>query len=138
MLLKENKNINFKGNIEAREVPDGVVDVLVCDGFTGNIILKYTEGLGLSIFRMLKEEMMKSFTTKLGAMLLKPGLMGFKSKMDYAEYGGAPLLGIDGGIIKAHGSSNAKAIKNAILQGKRFLDNDVLNKIRSSILNNKE
>ncbi|MBE3102417.1 MAG: phosphate acyltransferase PlsX [Firmicutes bacterium] len=132
-LLKEMKNINFVGNTEAREVPSGVVDVLVCDGFTGNIVLKYTEGLTLSLFGMLKEEMTKTTVRKLGAMMLKSGLRGFKNKMDYAETGGAPLLGINGGIIKAHGSSNARAIKNAIRQGKTFLENGVLESIQGSI-----
>lgn len=137
-LLRESKHITFAGNIEAREVPKGVVDVLVCDGFTGNILLKYTEGLGLSLFSLLKEELTKTFTRKLGALLLKPGLKNFKKLMDYAEQGGAPLLGINGGIIKAHGSSNAKAIKNAIRQGKLFRDNEVLQKIKGSVVDNKE
>lgn len=132
-LLKEMKNINFIGNVEARDVPEGAADVLVCDGFTGNIVLKYTEGLALSLFGMLKEEMTKTMLRKLGAAILKPGLREFKHKMDYAETGGAPLLGINGGIIKAHGSSNARAIKNAIRQGKMFLENGVLDSIRSSI-----
>jgi len=136
-LLKESEQITFAGNIEARDVPKGVVDVLVCDGFTGNILLKYTEGLGLSIFGMLKEELTRTFTRKIGALLLKPGLRNFKKLMDYSEHGGAPLLGINGGIIKAHGSSNAKAIKNAIRQGKLFRDNDVLQKIKRSITDNK-
>ena len=137
-LLRESKHITFAGNIEAREVPKGVVDVLVCDGFTGNILLKYTEGLGLSLFSLLKEELTKTYTRKLGALLLKPGLKNFKKLMDYAEQGGAPLLGINGGIIKAHGSSNAKAIKNAIRQGKLFRDNEVLQKIKGSVVDNKE
>ncbi len=132
-LLKEAKGINFTGNIEARDIPEGLVDVLVCDGFTGNILLKYTEGLALSLFAMLKEELIKTPVRKLGAMLLKPGLRGFKNKLDYSEYGGAPLLGINGGIIKAHGSSNARAIQNAIRQGKVFLDNEVLKSIRASM-----
>ncbi|HOB20550.1 MAG TPA: phosphate acyltransferase PlsX [Candidatus Atribacteria bacterium] len=132
-ILKDLKRINFVGNIEARDVPAGVVDVLVCDGFTGNIVLKYTEGLAVNLFGMIKEELMKTTIRKIGAMLIKPGLSGFKQKMDYAETGGAPLLGINGGIIKAHGSSNAKAIKNAIRQGKLFLDNKVLSSISSII-----
>ncbi len=132
-ILKEQKFINFVGNVEAREVPAGVVDVLVCDGFTGNIVLKYTEGLAVNLFGMIKEELVKTTIRKIGAMLIKPGLSGFKRKMDYTETGGALLLGINGGIIKAHGSSNAKAIKNAIRQGKLFLDNKVLSSISDII-----
>jgi glycerol-3-phosphate acyltransferase PlsX len=132
-LLKEMKNINFAGNVEARDVPEGVVDIIVCDGFTGNIVLKYTEGLATSLFGMLKDEMMKTTRSKLGALLMKPGLRKFKKLMDYTEVGGAPLLGINGGIIKAHGSSNATAIKNAIRQGKLFLENGVLDSIRGAV-----
>jgi glycerol-3-phosphate acyltransferase PlsX len=132
-MLKETKGINFVGNVEPREMPKGAADILVCDGFTGNVILKLTEGLAVSLFGMLKEEMMKSVTTKLGALLLKPSFKGFKKKMDYTEHGGAPLLGVNGGIIKAHGSSNARAIMNAIRQGKLYLDNGVLSSIRDSI-----
>ena len=132
-LLREMKNINFAGNVEAREVPAGAVDILICDGFTGNIVLKYTEGLALNLFGMLKEEMMRTAMSKLGALMLKPGLRKFKKMMDYAEIGGAPLLGINGGIIKAHGSSNATAIKNAIRQGKLFLENGVLDSIKSAV-----
>jgi glycerol-3-phosphate acyltransferase PlsX len=132
-LLKEMKHINFAGNVEARDVPEGVVDILVCDGFTGNIVLKYTEGLATTLFGMLKDEMMKTTRSKLGALLLKPGLRKFKKIMDYSEVGGAPLLGINGGIIKAHGSSNATAIKNAIRQGKLYLENGVLESIRGAV-----
>lgn len=131
--LKKIDTINFKGNIEARDITAGAVDIIVCDGFTGNIVLKYTEGLAYNLFSMLKEQMTKTLTRKLGALLIKPGLKGFKSKLDYTETGGAPLLGINGGIIKAHGSSNANAIKNAIRQGKLFLDNQVLESIKNSI-----
>ncbi len=133
-LLKEQKNINFVGNIEARDIPTGVVDIVVCDGFTGNIILKLIEGLASSLFGIMKEEFTKGFIPKMGALLLKPSLKGLKDSMDYAEHGGAPLLGINGGIIKAHGSSDARAIKNAIRQGKLFIDQKVLENIRSSIL----
>lgn len=132
-LLSKSSLINFYGNVEARDIPEGLVDILVCDGFVGNIILKLTEGLAYSIFSALKEEFLKSPVTKLGALLLKPGLRNFKSKLDYTEYGGAPLLGVKGGVIKAHGSSDAKAIKNAIKQAKAFVENDVLKLIEESI-----
>lgn len=137
-LMIETKDINFVGNIEAREVPEGVVDILVCDGFTGNIVLKYTEGFAHSIFSMLKESMMKSTRSKLGALLLKPSLVSLKKGLDSNEIGGAPLLGINGGIIKAHGSSNATAIKNAIRQGKLYAENDVLRQIKSILTTNLE
>lgn len=138
-LLARDSHINFHGNLEARDIPEGLVDIIVCDGFTGNIILKLTEGLASSIFATLKEEFTKNFITKMGALLLKPSLGEFKNSLDYAEHGGAPLLGINGGVIKAHGSSDARAIKNAIRQGKLFIDRQVLDSIKSNILEgNKE
>ncbi|MFA5524768.1 MAG: phosphate acyltransferase PlsX [Tissierellales bacterium] len=131
--LLKNTNINFTGNVEARDIPEGVTDVIVCDGFVGNIILKLTEGLAMSIFSMLKEEFMSSFKSKIGALLLKSSFKKFKSRLDYTEYGGAPLLGTRGIIIKAHGSSDSKAIKNAIKQAIVFTENNVIEKIASEI-----
>lgn len=132
-LLENTPNINFYGNIEGRDIPNGDVDVLVCDGFVGNIVLKLTEGLGINILSMLKETFMKSTISKLGALLLKSGLMEFKKNMDYSEYGGAPLLGVKGAVIKAHGSSNDVAIKNAIRQAKQFVENKVIENIEENI-----
>lgn len=132
-LLKES-DINFIGNVEAREIPNGVADVLVCDGFTGNIVLKLTEGVAMYIFKALKDTIMASTKGKIGGMLLKSNLKDFKNQMDYSEYGGAPLLGVKGGVIKAHGSSDAKAIKNAIRQGIKFIENDVLSEISKKIV----
>lgn len=132
-LLEKTQNINFCGNIEGRDIPNGDMDVLVCDGFVGNIVLKLTEGLALSIFSMLKETFMSSFKNKLGAVLIKSGLKEFKSKLDYTEYGGAPLLGVKGAVIKAHGSSNSVAIKNAIRQAKQFIENKVIENIEQDI-----
>ncbi|SCG83487.1 putative glycerol-3-phosphate acyltransferase PlsX [Proteiniborus sp. DW1] len=131
--LLKNTNINFNGNVEARDIPEGNTDVIVCDGFVGNVILKLTEGLAMSIFSMLKEEFMSSFTSKIGALLLKPGLRKFKKRLDYTEYGGAPLLGTKGVVIKAHGSSDSKAIKNAIKQAKVFVENKVIEKIEAEV-----
>lgn len=131
--LLSNSELNFYGNLEARDIPEGHVDVMVADGFIGNIVLKLTEGLASTIFSMLKEEFMKSFVTKLGALILKPGLRKFKNRLDYSEYGGAPLLGVKGAVIKAHGSSNANAIKNAIRQAKIFVENNVIDKIEEDI-----
>lgn len=137
-LLKADKQINFYGNVEARDIPEGLVDILVCDGFTGNIVLKLIEGMASSIFSTMKEEFTRNFISKIGAMILKPSLREMKNSMDYAEHGGAPLLGINGGVIKAHGSSDARAIKNAIRQGKLFIDRQVLHSIKSNILEDNE
>ncbi|ABR48910.1 fatty acid/phospholipid synthesis protein PlsX [Alkaliphilus metalliredigens QYMF] len=123
----------FKGNVEARDIPLGYADVILCDGFTGNIILKLTEGLATTIFSELKKAFLKNNITKIGALLLKPSLKIFKARFDYSEYGGAPFLGVNGVLIKAHGSSDAKAIKNAIRQGISFVNNDVVGDIVSEI-----
>lgn len=112
--LKERSELNFVGNIEGRDVPAGTVDVMVCDGFTGNVILKTMEGMGKVIMSMLEEEVMSSARCKAGALLMKPALRNLKHKMDYAEYGGAPLLGVNGVSVVCHGSSKAKAISQAI------------------------
>lgn len=131
-LLKESP-INFVGNIEARDITNGVCDVLICDGFSGNIVLKLTEGLSSSIFYIIKEELMRNIQSKIGALLLKPAFKNIKKNMDYTEVGGAPLLGINGAFIKAHGSSNAKAIMNAVRQARTFLKSEVKEKIAKEI-----
>lgn len=133
--LLEVTNINFVGNIEAREIPVGVADVIVCDGFVGNVILKLTEGLGQSIFSMLKEEFTSNTVSKMGALILKPQLKSFKDRFDYRQYGGAPLLGIKKPVIKAHGSSDALAFRNAIKQGILFVEKQVIKKIEEDIVN---
>lgn len=133
-LLKEEKSINFTGNIEARQVPYGDADVVVCDGFAGNVVLKLTEGVAMTFYGMIKNVFMKNTLTKLAAMLVKDGLRQFKKKMDYTEYGGAPLLGIDGVAIKAHGSSNAKAICSAVKSAIKFIEADVNGKIKKNIV----
>lgn len=129
----EKSHLNFKGNVEARDLPSGVADVIVSDGFVGNVILKLTEGMAISIFSILKKEFTRNFRTKLGAMLLKPELKNIKGMMDYREQGGAPLLGIRKPIVKAHGSSDAFAIKNAINQLKKFIEKDVIKIIEDNI-----
>lgn len=133
-LLKET-NINFIGNIEARDIPQGLADVIVCDGFVGNIILKLTEGMAISIFSLLKEGISSSLKSKIGALILKPQFKSLKGRMDYREYGGAPLLGLKQPVVKAHGSSDAFAIKNAIRQVKTFVENDVIKLIEADINN---
>ena len=131
-LLKET-DVNFTGNCEAREIFSGNYDVLVTDGFTGNIILKEVEGFASALFKILKRELMSSFVTKLGAGLAKPAFKRVKTLMDYSEYGGAPLLGINGGIIKAHGSSDAKAFVNAIRQARLYVNGGVTEKIAKRV-----
>lgn len=121
--------LHFVGNIEARQLPLGGCDVAVCDGFTGNIVLKLTEGLSKALIGQVKNILMKNTMTKLAALTLKGGLGEFKKKMDYKEYGGAALLGISKPTIKAHGSSDAKAFKNAIGQAMRFTSQDVIGAI---------
>jgi glycerol-3-phosphate acyltransferase PlsX len=118
--------LNFIGNIEGRDIPEGKADVIVCDGFVGNIVLKLMEGLAKSIFTMIKGELSSGFITKLGAGLVLPKLKGLKKKMDYTEYGGAILLGVNGVSIIAHGSSNAYAIKNAIRVAGEFVQKEII------------
>ena len=136
-LLKEEQNLNFIGNVEPRDVSTGNVNVLVCDGFTGNTILKMYEGVASTLLSMIKNEILTSGVfSKIGALLLKPVFKNLKVKFDYKEYGGAPFLGVDGICIKAHGSSDGKAFKNAIRQTKVFYDKDVLSKIKEELQNN--
>lgn len=126
-------SINFYGNIEGRDIPAGKVDVAVCDGFVGNIILKLLEGLAKSFGVMLKDAFKTNWRTKLGTVLVLPGLRIFKQKLDPSEYGGAPLLGLKGVSIISHGSSNAKAIKNAIRVARETIETDVVGKITECI-----
>jgi glycerol-3-phosphate acyltransferase PlsX len=130
--LKVNK-INFVGNIEGREILNGDVDVIVCDGFVGNIILKTFEGAVSTIFEVLKKEIMGSMRSKLGGLLLKPVFNSFKRKFDYTEYGGAILLGLNSPVIKAHGSSNSNAFKNAIKQAVLSVKGNIIDTIKEEI-----
>ncbi|MCE5189561.1 MAG: phosphate acyltransferase PlsX [Eubacteriales bacterium] len=116
--------VRFTGNCEARDVLGGEFDVVVCDGFDGNIVLKGTEGTASLMMNLLKRSLMMNFRTKMGALLCKPAFKQLKKKLDYTEYGGAPLLGVNGGVIKAHGSSNAKAFRSAILQGVKLISSN--------------
>ncbi|PJI06621.1 MULTISPECIES: phosphate acyltransferase PlsX [Clostridium] len=131
-LLKES-GLNFVGNVEPREASNGDVNVLVCDGFVGNTLLKMYEGVAINIFKMLKSEMLSSTRSKIGALLLKPALKKFAKKFDYSEYGGSPFLGSKGIVIKAHGSSNAKAFKNAIKQAENCKKNEIITRISSQL-----
>ncbi len=125
--------INFIGNVEPRYLPQGACDVAVCDGFTGNVVLKLTEGLGKWFANELKGIFMESAASKLGYLFVKGGVSNFKSKMDYKEYGGAPLMGISRPVIKAHGSSDARAFKNAIRQAKEYTERGGIAQIESSL-----
>ncbi len=131
--LLRGAGINFIGNVEAREVPLGGCDVAVCDGFTGNVILKLTEGLAKMFTGELKSMFMASAATKVGALLLKNQVAGFKKKLDSSEHGGALLLGARRPVIKAHGNSDAKAIKNAVRQAMRCVQEDVVGEIARSL-----
>lgn len=130
-LLKEEKRINFAGNIEGREIPEGKMDVLVADGFTGNVVLKLVEGAGIFVKTTLKKLFLKNMFTKIGALFVKDSLKALKKEMDYSEYGGAPFLGIAKPVIKAHGSSNAKSIAYCVLQAKNYAESGMISEIEA-------
>lgn len=131
-LLKE-ADINFIGNVDGKDIFTGDYDVIVCDGFTGNVILKTSEGLADILIKMLKREVASLTTGRIGYLLLKPALRNFKKKTDYDEYGGAPLLGINGTCIISHGRSTSKAIKNALRVASDFAENKVYKTISAAI-----
>ena len=131
-LLKESP-VNFVGNIEARELPAGVCDAVISDGFPGNVALKLYEGVASNMMKLVKRTLMSTFRSKIAALLAKKSLYSLKDKMNYDDIGGAPLLGVKKPVIKAHGSSNADAIKNAIRQAKRCAENDVAGKISADL-----
>lgn len=132
-LLKNNKRINFKGNIESTDMLNGDTDVVVTDGFTGNMVLKTSEGIAKFMLSSVKEEINKSFMAKLGALILKPSLKHIVTKMDSSEYGGAIFLGLNGLSIKAHGNSDATAIKNAIKVANRFAEMKFIDELKNII-----
>jgi glycerol-3-phosphate acyltransferase PlsX len=130
--LKET-GLNFIGNVEGRDVFDGKVDVIVTDGFTGNVILKVSEALGEMVEKLLREEIKRTLQASVGFLLSKSAFRSFKQRLDYSEYGGAPLLGVKGCVIICHGRSSAKAIKNAIRFAAEFSRRHLAEKIQSSI-----
>lgn len=132
-MLKETRGINFTGSIEAREIPHGQADVIVCEAFTGNVILKLTEGLASTLVHKIKQGMMSSLRSKIGALLVKPALKATLKEFDASEYGGAPLLGLNGLVVKTHGSATAKEVCNSIIQCITFKEQDVNGKIRECI-----
>lgn len=131
--LLKNANINFVGNVEARDLLNGVADVVVTDGFTGNMVLKTVEGTALSMFKMLKSTLMGSLKSKLAAAVLKPEFTTLKNTLDYSEYGGAGLFGLKAPVIKAHGSSNGQAIFSAIRQTREMVEKDVVGLIKKTM-----
>jgi glycerol-3-phosphate acyltransferase PlsX len=131
--LLQQANIHFIGNVEARDLLDGVADVVVTDGFTGNMVLKTIEGTALSVFKMMKAALTSSFKSKMAAAVLKPDLAQLKSKMDYSEYGGAGLFGLKAPVIKAHGSSDENAIFSAVRQTRNMVENSVSQTIKEAV-----
>jgi glycerol-3-phosphate acyltransferase PlsX len=132
-LLKECKDINFTGCIEARDIPHGDADVIVCEAFTGNVILKLYEGLSATLVRVIKRGLMSTAKSKIGAALALPALKKTLKSFDASEHGGAPLLGLNGLVVKTHGSAKAKEITNSIFQCVTFAQQDINGKIKQNI-----
>ena len=138
-LLKQDSHIHFIGNVEGRDINKGTVDVVVCDGFVGNVVLKTMEGLASAVMEILKKTLMESgIFAKLGALLMKPALLRMKKQMDASEYGGALLMGVRAPFIICHGSSKAKAIKNAVRVAIELTQKDVVGRIRQEIMHDEE
>lgn len=133
-LLKNCPEINFIGSIEARDIPAGLADVVVCEAFVGNVILKMYEGVGGTLLKKVKEGMLTSLRSKIGALLVKPALKETLKAFDLEQYGGAPLLGLNGLVVKTHGSSKSVEIKNSILQCITFKEQRINDKIKEKIL----
>ena len=132
-LLKETPYINFVGSIEAREIPNGAADVVVCEAYVGNVILKLYEGVGATLISKVKQGMMTSLRSKIGALLVKPALKETLKSFDASEYGGAPLLGLKGLVVKTHGSSKANEFKNSILQCISFSEEKIPQKVQEHL-----
>ena len=137
-LLRENSQINFIGNAEGRDVLSGRFDVIVCDGFVGNVLLKFAEAVGEVILQILREELPQGLHGQIGSALLKPNLKRIKQRMDHAEHGGALLLGVAGVCFIGHGSSQAPSIFNAIRMAKEAVDNQVIQRIQSQYILERE
>ncbi len=132
-LLKECKDINFIGSIEARDIPAGEADVIVCDAFVGNVILKMYEGVGKTLLGEIKTAMVSTMKSKIGALLVKSALKKSLKRFDLEEYGGAPMLGLNGLVVKTHGSSSANEIKNAIVQCATFTEEKINDKMKAKL-----
>lgn len=135
-LLKNCNEINFIGSIEARDIPYGKADVIVCEAFVGNVILKLYEGLAGALISKVKEGLMATLRSKIGAILIKPALKQTLKQFDASKYGGAPMLGLNGLVVKTHGSSNSVEIKNSILQCIAFKEQNINEKIKMNVMNN--
>ncbi len=135
-LLKELTDINFIGSIEARDIPYGYADVIVCEAFVGNVILKLYEGLGMALTKKIKEGLMSTTKSKIGALLSKSALKNTLKDFDYSQYGGAPLLGLKGLVVKTHGSSKSNEIRNSILQCVTFTEQKIKEKIEENLKQN--
>lgn len=131
-LLSES-NLNFVGNVEARDTLSGMIDVVVCDGFAGNVLLKAIEGTAITLFSDVKEMFLKNTSSKLAAFMLKSGIKDLKHKYDYREYGGAPFLGVGSPVIKAHGTSDAMSIASAVIQANEFAESHALDELEEQI-----
>lgn len=133
-ILENMKTINFKGNVEGRDIPKGTVDVVVCDGFVGNVILKFAEVLVTGLTQLIKDSIMNGgILAKIGALLIKPALKPMAKKVDHTENGGAPLLGVNGVFMIAHGSSKAKEIKTAITIAADLVERKIIEHIRETM-----
>ncbi len=137
-LLKECGDIHFTGSIEAREIPHGGADVIVAEGFSGNVILKLYEGLGSALIGEIKKGMMSTFRSKMGALLVKPALKETLKTFDATEYGGAPMLGLNGLVVKTHGNAGAKEVKNTIFQCVTFKEQKINEKIKACFIKKEE
>lgn len=137
-LLKECSDINFTGSIEAREIPHGGADVIVCEAFTGNVILKLYEGTASTLMHIVKKGMMSSLRSKIGALLVKPALKETLKSFDATQYGGAPLLGLKGLVVKTHGSAKAVEVSNSIIQCVTFKEQKINEKIQESLKTEKQ
>ena len=131
--LLENSQLNFVGNAEGKDIANGAVDVVVCDGFVGNVLLKFGESFAKMIMAELKEELSRNFLLKLGAFISRPAFVSLKRRLDYSEYGGAPLLGTNGVCIISHGKSSSKAIKNALRVASEFVRHKVNQHIEENL-----
>ena len=136
--LLNKSRLHFIGNVEGRDIFNGRVDIVVCDGFVGNVVLKVSESIADVVSKLLKQELKRNAMTKLGALLAKPAFDALRKEVDYSEYGGAPLLGIDGNCIISHGSSNSRAIKNAIRVASAFVKYEINQHIVEAMRNSRE
>jgi glycerol-3-phosphate acyltransferase PlsX len=131
--LRGKQGLNFIGNVEGRDILSGKADVIACDGFVGNVVLKFAEGMAKTLFGMIKESVNSNLKAKIGGMLVRDALGTIKSRFDYTEYGGAPLLGVQGICIISHGSSNAKAVKNAVRAAKEAVERQLVERIAGKL-----